>query len=335
MKTSGRNIRVLLDSRASDCFISPNYISENHLQTSNLVQPVNLRLFDGVKMAETITKYVSLTLSTANRIPHVSTQFLITPLDPACDAVLGLNWLTEINPRIDLALHSIEWASESNLETAQLRAIVTPESEEDPLLIGEEDDDICPNPLDPVPEHYHDFSDVFDKIAAVCLPPHRSFDHGIELIDRQSPGVGAIYSLSETEQISLKEFLQEHLATNTIHPSKSPVGAPVLFVKKKDGALQMIVDYRRLNRITWKDRYCLPRINDFIDRLGHSSVFTKIDLRNAYHLLQIKRGDEWKTTFRTPYGSFDFLVIPFGLTNAPASFQCFMNTILGNLLDIL
>jgi hypothetical protein len=158
----------------------------------------------------------SLMLSTADGILHVSTQFLITPLDPACDAILGLNWLTENNPRFDWALCSIEWESEPNPETAQLHAILTPESKEDLLLIGEEDNDICPDPI--VPQHYHDFSDVFDKKAAVCLPPHQSFD------------------------LSIKEFLQDHLATNTIHPSQSSIGAPVLFVKKKDGSLQIVVE---------------------------------------------------------------------------------------------
>ena len=84
-----------------------------------------------------------------------------------------------------------------------------------------------------------------------------------------------------------------------------------------------------------KDRYPLLHINDLLERLGKASIFTKIDLRNAYHLLRIKEGDEWKTAFRTRYSSFDFLVMPFGLTNAPASFQRFMNTIFGDLLDVI
>src|SRR5271169_5812645 len=96
----------------------------------------------------------------------------------------------------------------------------------------------------------------------------------------------------------------------------------------------MVVDYRKLNRVTRKDRYPIPRINDLIERLGNVSVFSKIDLRNAYHLLRVKEGDEWKTAFRTRYGSYEFCVMPFGLTNAPSSFQRFMNTIFGDLLDM-
>ena len=160
------------------------------------------------------------------------------------------------------------------------------------------------------------------------------FDHAIKLEEGATPGLGPIYSLSETERIALKEFIDSHLAAGTIRPSQLPIGAPVLFVKKKDGSLCMVVDYRKLNNVTRKDRYPLPRINDLIDRLGNASVFTKIDLRNAYHLLRIKEGDEWKTAFRTRYGSFEFRVMPFGLTNAPSSFQRFMNTIFADLLDV-
>ena len=164
--------------------------------------------------------------------------------------------------------------------------------------------------------------------------PSRPFDHAIELEDGATPGYGPIYSVSEPERAALKEFIDDHLATGTICPSQSPIGAPVLFVKKKDRSLRMVVDYRRLNTATRKDRYPLPRINDLLEQLGKASVFTKINLHNAYHLLRIKDGDEWKTAFHTRYGSFEFLVMPFGLTSAPSSFQRFMNTIFGDLLDV-
>ena len=134
------------------------------------------------------------------------------------------------------------------------------------------------------------------------LPPSQPFDHAIELEDGAAPGYGPIYSLSEPERAALKEFIDDHLATGTICPSHSPIGAPVLFVKKKDASLRMVVDYRKLNAATRKDRYPLPRINDLLERLGKASVFTKIDLRNAYHLLRIREGDEWKTAFCTHSG---------------------------------
>ena len=119
-----------------------------------------------------------------------------------------------------------------------------------------------------------------------------------------------------------------------IRPSRSPCGAPVLFVKKKDGSLRLCVDFRGLNKITKKDRYPIPLIADLLDAPKRARVYSKIDLKHAYHLVRIAKGDEWKTAFRTRYGSFEWLVMPFGLSNAPAAFQRFMNDIFADMLDV-
>ena len=118
-----------------------------------------------------------------------------------------------------------------------------------------------------------------------------------------------------------------------IGASSSPVGAPVLFTKKKGGGLRLCVDYRSLNRLTKKNRYPIPCIDTLIDRLSSAKVFTKIDLRDGYYNIRIAEGDEWKTLFRTRYGAFEYLVMPFGLTNAPVTFQNFMNDIFHDLTD--
>lgn len=146
-----------------------------------------------------------------------------------------------------------------------------------------------------------------------------------ENTDAEIVPFGPIYNLSETELEALREYLDENLKKGFIRPSESPAGAPILFVKKKDGSLRMCVDYRGINKITIKNRYPLPLIAELLDRLKSAKVFTKIDLRGAYNLLRIKAGEEWKTAFRTRYGHFEYLVMPFGLTNAPASFQHLMN----------
>jgi len=173
-----------------------------------------------------------------------------------------------------------------------------------------------------IPPKYHDFLDVFSKSKADKLPDHNpAYDHHINLEEGKQPPFGPIYSLSEVESAALRDFLQENLAHNFICPSQSACGAPVLFVKKKDSSLRLCVDWRGLNTITKKDRYPLPLIPNLLDRLRGSLIYTKIDLRGAYNLVRIAPGDEWKTAFQTRYGAFDFLVMHFGLTNAPATFQ--------------
>ena len=185
-----------------------------------------------------------------------------------------------------------------------------------------------------IPVAYHDYLDVFSKSKGTTLPPRRPYDHKIELEGGTTPPFGPIYSLSEVEQFALRQFLDENLANHFIRPLNSPSGAPVLFIKKKDGSLRLAVDYRGLNRITRKDRYPLPLIPDLLDRLRSARVFTKIDLCGAYNLVHIAEGNEWKTAFRTRYGSYEFQVMHYGLTNAPASFQRFMNDCFKDLLDV-
>lgn len=185
-----------------------------------------------------------------------------------------------------------------------------------------------------VPPEFHDFLEVFNKDNSDKLPDHGPYDHAIELIGDDQPKFGTIYSLSEVELKVLYEYIQENLKKGFISPSSSPAGSPILFVKKADGTLRLCVDYRELNKITRKNRYPLPLIQESLDRLCEAKYFSKIDLRAAYNLIRIKKGDEWKTAFRTRYGLFEYNVMPFGLTNAPASFQNLINDVLHDYLDL-
>ena len=177
-----------------------------------------------------------------------------------------------------------------------------------------------------------DYSDVFpDDLPG--LAPDREIEFNIDLLPGTNPISIAPYRMAPTELKELKEQLQELLDKGLIRPSNSPWGAPVLFVKKKDGTMRMCIDYRQLNKVTIKNRYPLPRIYDLFDQLQGASHFSKIDLRSGYHQLKIRREDIPKTAFRTRYGHYEFLVLPFGLTNAPAAFMDLMNRVFKPYLD--
>ena len=188
---------------------------------------------------------------------------------------------------------------------------------------------------DPViPDEYRDLAEVFSKAKSEELPPHRgSLDHAIPLEKDSKPVFGPIYNLSETELQVLREYIDEKLRNGFIRPSTSPFGSPVLFVKKPDGSLRLCVDYRALNRITIKNRYPLPLISELLDRFKGAKYFTRLDVREAFNRLRIALGDEYKTAFRTRYGHFEYLVMPFGLCNAPGSFQAYVNDVIREYLD--
>ncbi|GJT38203.1 putative reverse transcriptase domain-containing protein [Tanacetum coccineum] len=163
-----------------------------------------------------------------------------------------------------------------------------------------------------------DFLEVFPEDLP-GLPPMRQVEFQIELVPGATPVARAPYRLAPTELQELSTQLQELSDKGFIRPSSSPCGAPVLFVKKKDGSFRMCIDYRELNKLTVKNRYPLPRIDDLFDQLQGSKVYSKFDLRSGYHQLRVREEDIPKTAFRTRYGHYEFQVMPFGLTNAPAS----------------
>jgi hypothetical protein len=184
-----------------------------------------------------------------------------------------------------------------------------------------------------LPERYRRWASVFSEEEINRLPDHTEYDHKIQLVDEAQPPFGPICPLSEKELQALREYLRKELAAGKIRESKSPAGAPIIFVPKPDGSLRLCVDYRGPNRVTIKDRTPLPLMSELRERLGRATIFTKLDLKNGYNLIRIAEGDEWKTAFRTRYGLFEYLVMPFGLCNAPGTFQAMINKVLHDLLD--
>ena len=177
-----------------------------------------------------------------------------------------------------------------------------------------------------------DFEDVFVPLPA-GLPPARQVDHTIELVPGSKPCFRPTYRMSPLELKEVRKQLDELLSKGWIRPSVSPYRAPILFVKKKEGTLRMCVDYRELNKQTVKNRYPLPRQDELLDQLHGAKCFSKIDLQSGYHQVRVADQDISKTAFGTRFGHFEFLVLPFGLTNAPATFMSFMHEVLRPYLD--
>ncbi|KAG8488163.1 hypothetical protein CXB51_018403 [Gossypium anomalum] len=180
---------------------------------------------------------------------------------------------------------------------------------------------------------YKTISGIWHRHELPGLPPNREVEFVIDVLPGTAPISVAPYRMAPAELRELKTQLQELLDRGFIRPSMSPWGAPVLFVKKKDGSLRLCIDYRQLNKVTVKNKYPLPRIDDLFDQLKGAAVFSKIDLRSGYYQLKVKKCDVPKTAFRTRYGHYEFLVMPFGLTNAPAAFMDLMNRIFQSYLD--
>ncbi|GAU44000.1 hypothetical protein TSUD_91790 [Trifolium subterraneum] len=177
-----------------------------------------------------------------------------------------------------------------------------------------------------------EYLDVFPE-EINSLPPEREIEFSIDLVPGSQPISIAPYRMSPLELRELKSQLEDLLQKHFIRPSVSPWGAPVLLVKKKDGTMRLCIDYRQLNKVTIKNKYPLPRIDDLLYQLRGATIFSKIDLRSGYHQIRIRTSDVSKTAFRTRYGHYEFLVMPFGLTNAPAIFMDYMNRIFQPYLD--
>lgn len=354
---------ALLDSGAAQNLLDESFARKHLIPLKTRKEQSCLVLADGTKSKFGPIKHetheIPVTLPESSSLDPVSCQFAImhSPRNPV---ILGYPWFKQCNPRINWSTLEINLActhqfESRSTETHSELSSYTVQSEEVPEISNSsgntashtgtlhwlgssiDDDEDFDDSVDltKLPAKYHSFVDVFSKTQANKLPHERIYDCEIILKNPEScPPFKPLYNLSPEEMKALDEYIKENLAKGFIRPSKSPSGAPIFFVKKKDGSLRPCIDYRDLNEMTVKNRYPLPLLQDLLDRLVHAKVFTKIDLRGAYNLVRMKPGDEWKTAFRSRYGHFEYLVMPFGLTNAPAVFQHMMNDIFRDMIDI-
>ena len=184
-----------------------------------------------------------------------------------------------------------------------------------------------------VPRKFHKWLKVFGKVESERMPTRKIWDHAIDLKEEFKASKARVYPLSRNEREEVQQFIQDHLQKEYIRPSKSPQTSPVFFVGKKDGGKHMVMDYCRLNKQMVKNNYPLPLITDLVDSMGNKKLFTKMDLRWGYNNVHIKEGDEWKAAFTTHMGSFEPVVMFFGMTNLPAMFQGMMNEIMRDLIN--
>ncbi len=313
---------ALLDSGAEGNLLDISLAQLLHIPLVSLRHKISVSALNGQSLPQISLSTVPITLVTSGNHSETITflvtsgnhsetiTFLVTH-SPLAPVVLGHTWLTQHNPRVDWGRNTVsEWS-----RACYASCLVSAGFSVSGSVLQDE-----MGSLSNVPEEYLDLKEVFSKSRAASLPPHRPYDCAIELVPGMSPPKGRLYSLSVPESEAMEKYISDSLTAGFIRPSSSPAGAGFFFVTKKDGSLRPCIDYRGLNKITVKNTYPLPLMSSAFERLQGASIFTKLDLRNSYHLVRIREGDEWKTVFNTPREHFEYLVMPFGLSNSPAVF---------------
>ena len=358
---------AMVDSGATSLFVDLDFLRQNNLNPRPKVFAETLKLVDGRdSTGGAITHEIELSILIDNHFEH--TLFQVTKLSDY-PLILGKAWLDRHNPSVNWPCNSLSFLSEycssrclpatkpSLVSKPEIKSPAFPVSYSNLMKLAkkeklriftvsaeavkehldkveksesEERDEL----LHKIPPEFHDLLPLFTKKEADKLPPHRYIDHAIEIQKGKKPPFGPMYNMSNLELQALWKYLDENQRKGFIRPSSSSSASPVLFVRKPGGGLRFCVDYRRLNDITVKNRYPLPLIDETLRQLQSAKIFTRLDLRGAYNLIRIRKGDEHLTAFRTRYGLYEYLVMPFGLTNAPATCQQFVNDTLRQYLDL-
>ncbi len=300
---------ALLDSGAEGNLLDISLAQLLHIPLIPLRHKISVSALNGQSLPPLISlSTVPITLVTSGN--HSETITFLVTHSPLAPVVLGHPWLTQHNPRVDWGRNTLsEWS-----RACYASCLVSAGFSVSGSVLQDE-----MGSLSNVPEEYLDLKEVFSKSRAASLPPHRPYDCAIDLVPGMSPPKGRLYSLSVPEREAMEKYISDSLTAGFIRPSSSPAGAGFFFVAKKDGSLRPCIDYRGLNNITVKNTYPLPLMSSAFERLQGASIFTKLDLRNAYHLVRIREGDEWKTAFNTPEGILSIWLCLSGSLTPPRS----------------
>ncbi len=312
---------ALIDSGVAGNFIDSAFSKTHRIPLVACESRLAVAALDGRPLGSGRIQFTTEDLSLCTGAFHTETIRLFVFQSPQTPIILGLPWLEKHNPTISWPDKQItHWSKGCRQHcldlTLQRRGEVT-----------------APRSTHRLPVEYHDLIEAFSKTKASQLPPHRSNDCAIELQPNSHPPRGRVFPLSQPESEAMKSYIEEELANGFIRPSTSPASAGFFFVKKKDGGLRPCIDYRSLNDLTVKFRYPLPLVPAALEQLRTANYFTKLDLRNAYNLIRIREGDEWKTAFSTTSGHYEYLVMPFRLVNSPSVFQAFVNDVFRDMLN--
>ncbi|GJZ31076.1 putative reverse transcriptase domain-containing protein [Tanacetum coccineum] len=338
---NNRYATALFDSGADKSFVSTNFSTLIDIEPVELDTSYEVELADG-KVVSTNNVLIGCTLNLLNHSFPI--DLMVIELG-SFDIIIGMDWLSRYDAailcgekKVRIPLEGKTLVIEGDRNNSRLKIVSCIKAQKyiekgcELFLAQVTEQESKEKRLEDVPV-IRDFPEVFpDELPG--LPPPRQVEFRIDLIPGAAPVARAPYHLAPSEMKELSKQLQELLEKGFIRPSSSPWGAPVLFVKKKDGSFRMCIDYRELNKLTIKNRYPLPGFSMILfDQLQGSSVYSKIDLRSGYHQLRIREEDIPITAFRTRYGHYEFQVMPFGLTNAPAVFMDLMNRVCKPYLD--
>ena len=341
----------LIDSGATHDFISENWVEKNKLTTMESGEEITITLADGRDLAlkQKTTSALSLDLG-----GYLWKQpFTVIPM-AGYDIILGKPWLSDHQPQIDFKKNLIGLQDKHSTRHITIRCLNERREEDQPpiefmsvkqarqalkkgaecVIVKLESTDSQASPNYEIRVDGKERSDIqellnkhtacFPKELPNKLPPRRTVDHNIDVQPDAKPPSRPPYRLSQPEMAELQKLLRQ----GCVEPSRSPYGAPVFFVKKADGSLRLVCDWRPLNSITVKNQACLPNIDDLFDSVRGAKYFSKLDLMSGYHQVRVRDEDIPKTAINTPFGQFQFTVMGFGLTNAPATFMALMNDVL-------